>query len=114
LLEGDLGAGKTTFVKAFCDVIGIEEPISSPTFTIVNVYEGKGVKVNHLDLYRLKNATDLEDIGFDEIITDDAYIFIEWPELALPLIQDADYLLLNLEHAPNNTRNISAKLHQGI
>ena len=103
-LSGDLGAGKTTFVKAFCKVIGIPDEVSSPTFAIVNEYRNSN-KVYHFDLYRIERQEELYEIGFEEYLDDDAYIFIEWPELAMPFI-DSPYLDLKFETAEKNQRNI--------
>lgn len=81
---GDLGAGKTTLIKALCTVLGVADRTSSPSFAIVNEYRtGSGDPVHHFDLYRLKGADELEGIGFDEYLDSGHYCFIEWPELAL-------------------------------
>jgi tRNA threonylcarbamoyladenosine biosynthesis protein TsaE len=117
LLEGDLGAGKTSFVKAFCEVLGIEEAVSSPTFNIVHAYEEGDITVYHFDLYRLKNTAELEEIGFDEYLPHrqaglrgDAYVFIEWPELAMPFLEGEEYVILRFSYAEGEGRNISAQL----
>jgi tRNA threonylcarbamoyladenosine biosynthesis protein TsaE len=88
LLHGELGAGKTALVQAFCNVLDIAEPVSSPTFSIVQEYEGPDVMVYHFDLYRLDNAADLAQIGFEEYLYQNAYVFIEWPDIAMPLLPD--------------------------
>lgn len=80
LLKGTLGAGKTTFTKHFCKKIGVEEEVSSPTYALVNEYQSQNAKVYHFDLYRLKNAEEIFDIGFWEYIDSDCYCIIEWPE----------------------------------
>lgn len=77
-LEGDLGAGKTTFTKAFAKGLGITRNVNSPTFTIMKQYEGR-LPFNHLDVYRLKESE--EDIGFDEIFYGDAVTIVEWAHL---------------------------------
>lgn len=74
-LEGDLGAGKTTFTKAFAKGLGITRTVNSPTFTIMKQYEGR-LPFNHLDVYRLNEGD--EDIGFDEIFYGDAVTIVEW------------------------------------
>ena len=101
LLKGDLGAGKTTFVKAFCAYLGIEDLVSSPTFSIVNEYHGigedrKAVTVFHLDLYRLKNENEALDIGIEDYLYDDAYCFIEWPQIIEGLVPD-DVVRIEIE-----------------
>ncbi|MEZ4800016.1 MAG: tRNA (adenosine(37)-N6)-threonylcarbamoyltransferase complex ATPase subunit type 1 TsaE [Flavobacteriales bacterium] len=86
LFNGEMGAGKTTFINALCRSLGIENS-SSPTFSIVNDYlTPDGVQVYHFDLYRLRNLREAYDIGFEEYLESDAIIFIEWPEKASELI----------------------------
>lgn len=77
-LEGDLGAGKTTFTQFFAKGIGITRTVNSPTFTIMKQYEGR-LTFNHLDVYRLESADD--DIGWDEIFYGDAVTIVEWASL---------------------------------
>ena len=82
-LHGELGAGKTTLIKGFCRALGVADHTSSPSFAIVNEYRSAGGDpVYHFDLYRIKNANELRDIGFEEYLDSGAYCFIEWPELA--------------------------------
>lgn len=86
LFNGEMGAGKTTFINALCKNLGIENS-SSPTFSIVNDYlTPSGEQVFHFDLYRLKNLGEAYDIGFEEYLDSGATIFIEWPEKAQELI----------------------------
>ena len=74
-LEGDLGAGKTTFTKGLAKGLGITRTVNSPTFTILKQYEGR-LALNHFDVYRLENSD--EDIGFDELFSGDAVSVVEW------------------------------------
>lgn len=79
---GDMGVGKTTFIQALCEVLGVAEPVSSPTFSIVNEYScGKDCKVYHFDFYRINTVDEVFDFGYEEYFSENAYIFIEWPEL---------------------------------
>ena len=88
LLFGDLGAGKTTFVRKYCDFLGIKDVVSSPSFLILNTYEFKNVVINHLDLYRVKNEEELDTIGlFDILENNPNLIFIEWPDNYLNLLK---------------------------
>ena len=84
-LYGELGAGKTNFVKGICDYFDVDEMITSPTFTIINQYNGtkddENIIILHIDLYRMKSEAELNSIGFHEILeSDDAIKIIEWAE----------------------------------
>lgn len=79
-LDGNLGAGKTHFTKGIAKALGIGDVITSPTFTIVNEYRSNGILLLHFDLYRLESYDDLENIGFDEYMDQNAISVIEWSE----------------------------------
>jgi tRNA threonylcarbamoyladenosine biosynthesis protein TsaE len=81
-LEGDLGAGKTTLVQAICRGYGVTDTVTSPTFALVHVYHAERSDVFHLDLYRLENATQLANIGWEDTLAANAIVLIEWPERA--------------------------------
>lgn len=78
-----MGAGKTTFTRALCEVLGVQEPVTSPTFAIVNEYEGP---IYHFDFYRLKNLKEAYDLGFEDYLYSGAFCLIEWPELVEDLL----------------------------
>lgn len=81
-LEGSMGAGKTTFVHALCDLLGVEDAVSSPTFSIINQYQTAAGKLfYHIDLYRLKDMEEATAIGIDELLDSGELCFIEWPGL---------------------------------
>lgn len=87
--EGDLGAGKTTFIKALCKHLQAIDDVSSPTFAIINVYRTqKQALIYHFDLYRLKDEEELLAIGAMEYFDSDAWCFIEWPDIAQNLLPD--------------------------
>lgn len=86
LLKGEIGAGKTTFVKAFLSNWGLDNLVSSPTFTIMNEYKNDKIRVFHFDFYRLNTIKEIQEIGLEEFISIADYVFIEWPELASPLL----------------------------
>ena len=80
LFYGEMAAGKTTIIKAICRELGVSEMANSPTFSIVNEYDGKDSKIYHFDFYRIENEVEAIDIGFDEYVYSGNYCFIEWPE----------------------------------
>lgn len=86
-LVGDLGVGKTLFTKGFAKALGIEEPITSPTFTIVNVYEGK-LPFYHFDVYRIHELEEMEDIGYEDYFYGEGVAFVEWANLIHELIPE--------------------------
>jgi tRNA threonylcarbamoyladenosine biosynthesis protein TsaE len=95
-LTGELGAGKTEFVKGICNSFQVNQLVTSPTFTIINQYEGqlKGndISLFHIDLYRIKNQNELDEIGLDECMADDEIIkMIEWSEKAGTRLKKIDY-----------------------
>lgn len=79
---GKMGVGKTTFIKAVCEVLGVKDIINSPTFAIVNEYEaGNGDPIYHFDFYRIKKESEVLDIGYEDYIYSNCVCFMEWPEL---------------------------------
>lgn len=79
---GEMGAGKTTFIKAICEELGVKDVITSPTFAIVNEYtDGNGNPIYHFDFYRIKKLDEVYDMGFDDYIDSGNLCLMEWPEL---------------------------------
>ena len=86
---GQMGAGKTTFIKAICAQLGVRDDITSPTFAIINEYtDGNGMPVYHFDFYRIKKLEEVYDMGYEEYFYGGAVCFIEWPELIKDLLPD--------------------------
>jgi len=90
-LYGQMGAGKTAFVKAFCAWLGVGDETASPTFSLINTYaylapDAGPALVHHLDLYRLKTLEEALDIGIEEVLYDPWYCFIEWPQVVEPVL----------------------------
>lgn len=95
VLSGDLGAGKTAFAKGFGAALGVSEPITSPTFTIVREYRGR-LKMYHLDVYRLDQITEVLDLGLAELFDEEAVTLVEWGEAILAALPP-EYLEVRLE-----------------
>jgi tRNA threonylcarbamoyladenosine biosynthesis protein TsaE len=95
LFHAEMGAGKTTLIKALCKSLGSTDNFSSPTYSIVNEYSYPGGKIFHFDLYRLKNSEELFDLGIEEYLRSGQYCFFEWPELVREILGD-NYLEVNI------------------
>ena len=106
LFYGDMGAGKTTLIKSLCEQLGSTEPATSPTFSIVNEYNGADGKIYHFDFYRLKNETEALDMGYEEYFYSGDYCFIEWPE-KIPNLLPEHYVTVTIEVTGENSRSIS-------
>lgn len=96
IFEGEMAAGKTTFIKAFCAILGVEDVVSSPTFSIVNEYVSKVGKVYHFDFYRLKNMQEAYDIGYEEYFYSGDYCLVEWPSKVEDLLPE-NYVKVEIE-----------------
>lgn len=111
LLHGDLGAGKTTLTQGVAQGLGIEGPVQSPTFTLVREHEATDMRLYHLDLYRLDDPDQLEDIGYEVFINPpDGVSLIEWPERAGDWLPDR-FLLIQIEHAGGDRRSVQLTHH---
>ncbi|MGH7496785.1 MAG: tRNA (adenosine(37)-N6)-threonylcarbamoyltransferase complex ATPase subunit type 1 TsaE [bacterium] len=89
LLFGNLGSGKTTFVKGICAALGVPDKVTSPTFTIMHLYRGAEITIYHFDFYRLESWRDIAALGVEEYFDGDGICLIEWPERVLPLLPSA-------------------------
>lgn len=87
-IYGNLGAGKTTLVKALCEKLGSGDVVKSPTFAIVNEYEGEWSPIYHFDFYRIEALEEVYDLGFEEYFESGNYCFIEWPEKVADLVPE--------------------------
>jgi tRNA threonylcarbamoyladenosine biosynthesis protein TsaE len=98
LLHGNLGSGKTTFVREFCEVLNVENQVSSPSFLILNTYiDNKKRKYHHLDFYRVEDELDLDYIGFNDLIENSKdLILIEWPDKFLDMIKKYNHRTINI------------------
>ncbi|QJD80910.1 tRNA (adenosine(37)-N6)-threonylcarbamoyltransferase complex ATPase subunit type 1 TsaE [Spirosoma rhododendri] len=110
LFEGDMGAGKTTLIKALCRALGVLNPVQSPTFSIVNEYTThEGHSIYHFDCYRLRNEAEALDIGIEEYFDSGNFCFIEWPERVQSL-WPASYFQVRITSGPDEQRTIEADL----
>ncbi len=104
---GSMGAGKTTFIKAVCEALGVEDVITSPTFAIVNEYTSltTGDTIFHFDFYRIKKLEEVYDMGYEEYFYSGGLCFIEWPELVEGLLPE-DALKVNITTNDDGSRTI--------
>lgn len=108
-LVGDLGAGKTHFVKGFAKGVGSEELVTSPTFTLLNVYENGKMPIYHFDMYRLSSAEEGQELGFDEYFdlkSLDGVVLVEWPEKVEGLI-NCPHIQIKIEKLGDEKRKIT-------
>ena len=104
---GKMGAGKTTFIKAVCEELGVEDVITSPTFAIVNEYrsETSGELIYHFDFYRIKKIEEVYDMGYEDYFYSGALCFIEWPELIEELLP-GDAVKVTIEEEEDGSRSV--------
>ena len=97
IFRGELGAGKTSLIKEFCKLLGVNGDVSSPTFSLINEYNANnGTKIYHFDFYRLKNVEEAIDIGSEDYFFSGDYCLIEWPDLILSLLPET-FIKLDFE-----------------
>jgi len=102
-LKGDLGAGKTTLARGFLRALGYAGRVRSPTYTLIEPYPFDSWAVYHLDLYRLSDARELEDLGLRDLLEEQALLLVEWPERGSGVLPPAD-LLITIEHRGEGRR----------
>jgi tRNA threonylcarbamoyladenosine biosynthesis protein TsaE len=108
--HGEMGAGKTTFIKAICQELGVTGAVSSPTYSIINQYKaGNGKLIYHLDLYRLKDEEEALQAGVEECFYSGEYCLVEWPEKT-PGLLPVNTLHCYLSNAGNNERKLKIKM----
>ena len=113
VFHGEMGSGKTTFIKSLCSRLGVKDTMSSPTFSIVNEYKIVGdKKVYHFDYYRIKNEAEAYDIGSEEYFYSGNVCFIEWPE-KIPSLIPAEHVEVSISVENQNHRTIALSVHDG-
>ena len=109
LFKGDLGTGKTTLLKSIGKLLFIKDEVSSPSFSIVNEYQSElHKKIYHFDFYRMKDQSELTDIGWWDILEEDKLIWVEWPEM-IPDYLPEPHLFVDLQHISAEKRHIIIK-----
>ncbi|WP_455170341.1 tRNA (adenosine(37)-N6)-threonylcarbamoyltransferase complex ATPase subunit type 1 TsaE [Aegicerativicinus sediminis] len=113
LFYGEMGAGKTTLIKALVKELGSADDVSSPTYSLVNEYQGEDSLIFHFDLYRLKSVEEALDMGFEEYLNPDDVIFIEWPEKVLHLLPEK-VDVITLFPSDNDDRSLKLSLNMNL
>ncbi len=108
--DGEMGAGKTTFITELLKQLGLEEIEGSPTYSIINEYETNSVKTYHLDCYRIESPNEIRNLGLDELLEEKAYFFIEWAEkINFILPNNVIWVYIRCDET-NNSREIALQL----
>ncbi len=112
--SGDMGAGKTTLISSLCRHLGVQEAVSSPTFSLINEYhfhnpEGADTTILHMDWYRIGSITEAIDAGMEDALQGDAYCFIEWPEKAAALLQ-GEHIRITINTISEKERSLHTRL----
>ena len=106
VVSGEVGAGKTTLIRGACRALGVGAPVTSPTFTIGQRYEGGRMPISHLDLYRLESLEAEDPALLEDYLRADGVAFLEWPALAAPALAGHRVLAVRLDHAGGDRRRI--------
>ncbi len=109
-LIGELGSGKTRFIKGICRGLGVKDHVASPTFTIVNEYRGSHLPVYHFDFYRMKSPLELREIGFDEYLAGNGVCLIEWADRVFDMLPEKRYEIHFALGANEQSREISIRM----
>ena len=108
-LHGGMGIGKTTLVHALCDVLGVRDPVGSPTFSIINEYNAEGVTIYHIDCYRLRNETEAIEAGVEDCLFSGEWCFVEWPEI-IPHLLPGNTAIVKFSSINETTRRLDLEI----
>jgi len=103
LFKGEMGSGKTTLIKAICKKLGVEDLVTSPTFSIVSEYKLNNEPLYHFDFFRIKNLSEAIDLGIEDYFYTNSYCFVEWPDIISKIIPQ-DYLEVSIESGEGENR----------
>jgi tRNA threonylcarbamoyladenosine biosynthesis protein TsaE len=106
LCFGEMSVGKTTLIKTLVKALGSDDNVSSPTYSLVNEYLAEGKKIYHFDFYRINSIEEVYDMGFEDYLSQDAFIIIEWPELIEPLWPE-QFVRVDLSLSVNDKRKLT-------
>jgi tRNA threonylcarbamoyladenosine biosynthesis protein TsaE len=106
VLAGEMGAGKTAFAKGFGEAIGVSEPITSPTYTLIHSYPAGRVTLHHADIYRLTTHHEVADLALGELLESDAIVMVEWGDVVAGSLGDHILVRLDFDEADENARNV--------
>ena len=107
---GEMGVGKTTFIKELCEQLGVTDIVNSPSFAIVNEYQSANNEIiYHFDFYRIKNINEIYDFGYEEYFYSPNYCFVEWPEKIEHLLPE-DFISVNIMEEENHKRKINIQM----
>lgn len=109
LFFGEMGAGKTTFIKAICNKLAVTDTVSSPSYSIINEYQYPGGQLYHFDFYRLEKETEALDMGYEEYFYNGNYCLIEWPEKIINLWPE-EFVEVKIRHLGEGERQITATI----
>lgn len=110
LIDGEMGSGKTTLIKAICERLGVEDNVTSPTFSIINEYKSVAEPVYHFDFYRVNSLKEALQAGVEDFFYSGHYCFIEWPEIILPILP-RQYLNVSIEEGTGENRKYKLSLY---
>ena len=112
LFKGEMGSGKTTLIKAICTILGVEDLVTSPTFSIVNEYKQGDATLYHFDFYRIKNLAEATELGIEDYFYSNSYCFIEWPEVVSNIIPP-QFMEIRIEVGEGESRNYKLAYYGG-